>query len=135
MTTTDLPADQTLPSEQTLSPRLQQFQAEVDGLKVTGGRANPERTGQIIGGILMLVGLIIGFYAYFGLSHPANGPLQQGDATVVGLLGVGFTVVGTGLFVVLTLTRYFRYWLVRLIYEQRDQTDRALAGGAVSEVR
>jgi hypothetical protein len=26
--------------------------------------------------------------------------------------------------VVFSLTRYFRYWLVRLIYEQRDQTDR-----------
>ena len=34
------------------------------------------------------------------------------------------TIVGTGLFVVFSLTRYFRYWLVRLIYEQRDQTDR-----------
>jgi hypothetical protein len=118
MTTTDLSTDQMA------SPRLEQFQAEVDGLKVTGGKANPERTGQILGGILMLVGLILGFYAYFGLSHPASGPLQQGDATVLGLLGVGFTIVGTGLFVVFSLTRYFRYWLVRLIYEQRDQTDR-----------
>jgi len=26
--------------------------------------------------------------------------------------------------VVFSLTRYFRYWLVRLIYEQRDQMDR-----------
>ena len=57
------------------------------------------------------------------LSHPASGPLQQGDATVIGLLGVGFCIVGTGLFVVFSLTRYFRYWLVRLIYEQREQTD------------
>jgi len=24
------------------------------------------------------------------------------------------------------LTRYFRYWLVRLIYEEREQTDRLL---------
>ncbi len=124
MTTTDVPAGQTLPSDQTMSPRLQQFQAEVDGLKVTGGKANPERTGQLLGAVLMLVGLVLGIYAYFGLSHPANGPLQQGDGTTVGLLGVGFAVVGTGLFVVFSLTRYFRYWLVRLIYEQRDQTDR-----------
>jgi hypothetical protein len=108
----------------TLSPRLQQFQAEVDHLKVTGGKANPERAGRILGAILMALGLILGIYAYFGLSHPTSNPLQQGDATVVGLLGVGFTIVGTGLFVVFTLTRYFRYWLVRLIYEQRDQNDR-----------
>jgi len=118
MTATDVP---TTPE---LSPRLQQFQAEVDQLKVSGGRANPERNGRILGAILMAVGLILGIYAYFGLSHPTSNPLQQGDATVVGLLGVGFTIVGTGLFVVFTLTRYFRYWLVRLIYEQRDIADR-----------
>ena len=121
MTTTDVSSDQMT------SPRLQQFQEEVDGLKVTGGKANPERTGQMLGGAVMLVGLILGFYAYFGLSHPASGPLQQGDATVIGLLGVGFCIVGTGLFVVFSLTRYFRYWLVRLIYEQREQTDRLRA--------
>jgi hypothetical protein len=121
MTTTDVSSDQMT------SPRLQQFQEEVNGLKVTGGKANPERTGQILGVILMVVGLVLGFYAYFGLSHPASGPLQQGDATVIGLLGVGFCVVGTGLFVVFSLTRYFRYWLVRLIYEQREQTDRLRA--------
>jgi hypothetical protein len=118
MTATDVP---TTPE---LSPRLQQFQAEVDQLKVSGGRANPERNGRILGAVLMAVGLILGIYAYFGLSHPTSNPLQQGDATVVGLLGVGFTIVGTGLFVVFTLTRYFRYWLVRLIYEQRDIADR-----------
>lgn len=110
-------------SEQ-LSPRLQQFQAEVDQLRVSGGRANPERVGRIIGAVLMAVGLVLGIYAYFGLSHPTTNPLQQGDATVVGLLGVSFTIIGTGLFVVFSLTRYFRYWLVRLIYEQRDQIDR-----------
>ena len=113
-----------VPTTPELSPRLQQFQAEVDQLKVSGGRANPERNGRILGAILMAVGLILGIYAYFGLSHSTSNPLQQGDATVVGLLGVGFTVVGTGLFVVFTLTRYFRYWLVRLIYEQRDIADR-----------
>jgi hypothetical protein len=118
MTATDVP---TTPE---LSPRLQKFQAEVDQLKVTGGKANPERAGRAVGAVLMLLGLILGIYAYFGLSHPTSNPLQQGDATVVGLLGVGFTVVGTGMFVVFSLTRYFRYWLVRLIYEQRDMADR-----------
>jgi hypothetical protein len=31
------------------------------------------------------------------------------------------------LFLVMSLRRYFRYWLVRLIYEQRDQTDRIVS--------
>ncbi len=107
-----------------VTPRLQQFQAEVDQLKVTGGRANPERVGRGLGAVLMAIGIVIGLYAYLGLSHPTTNPLQQGDATVVGLLGVSVTLVGAALFVVFSLTRYFRYWLVRLIYEQRDQMDR-----------
>jgi len=102
------------------SPRLQQFQAEVDQLRVTGGRANPERVGQTIGGVAIVIGLVLGIYSYFGLSHNTNNPLQQGDATVVGLLGVSFVMLGTGLFVVFSLTRYFRYWLIRLIYELRE---------------
>jgi hypothetical protein len=124
--TTQIPSE-TTPPENTLSPRLEQFRTEVDQLKVSGGRANPERIGRILGAVLMVVGVTLGFYAYFGLSHPTTNPLQQGDATVVGLLGVSLAIVGTGIFVVFSLTRYFRYWLVRLIYEQRDQMDR-LAG-------
>jgi len=116
-------------SEIISSPRLQQFQTEVDQLRVTGGRANPERVGQTIGAIAIAIGLVLGIYAYFGLSHSTSNPLQQGDATVVGLLGVSFTVAGTGLFVVFSLTRYFRYWLVRLIYEQREQTDQLTQRG------
>jgi hypothetical protein len=117
------PTEPVAPTE-ALTPRLRQFQDEVDQLHVSGGKANPERIGRALGAVLMVAGLALGVYAYFGLSHPTSNPLQQGDATVIGLLGVGFCVVGTGLFVVFSLTRYFRYWLVRLIYEQRDQADR-----------
>ena len=105
-----------------LSPRLQEFQAEVSELKVSGGRANPERTGKIIGGLAMIVGVALTVIAYF-LSHSGN-DLEQRDAIVMAIIGLALAVVGTGLFVVFSLTRYLRYWLVRLIYEQRDQTDR-----------
>ena len=42
----------------------------------------------------------------------------------MGNFGLALTIAGTGLFLVMSLRRYLRYWLVRLIYEQRDQTDR-----------
>ena len=112
-----------VPTTSPPTPRLQQFQEEVDQLRVTGGKANPERTGRNLGVAFMALGILLGIYAYFGLSHSPTNPLQQGDATVVGLLGISFSIVGVGLFAVFSLTRYFRYWLVRLIYEQREQTD------------
>jgi len=109
------------------SPRLQEFQSEVRDLKVSGGRANPERTGKILGGLLMLVGLVLTIIGYFS-SHGTTDPLAQSDAQLVAMIGLAVTVIGTGLYVVFSLTRYLRYWLVRLIYEQRDCTDRIISG-------
>jgi hypothetical protein len=44
----------------------------------------------------------------------------------MGVFGLVLAVVGSALFIVMSLRRYFRYWLVRLIFEQREQTDRML---------
>jgi hypothetical protein len=110
------------PSAANVSPRLQEFQDEVAKLKVSGGRANPERTGRIIGVVAMVAGIVVTVIAYF-MSYNGN-ELEQRDAMVLAIIGLTIAVVGTGLFVVFSLTRYFRYWLVRLIFEQRDQTDR-----------
>jgi hypothetical protein len=110
-----------------LSPRLQQFQSEVDQLKVTGGRANPERTWTVIGGLMMLAGLFLTFLSWI-LTHGTKKTLEIADYNALGTFGIALTVAGTGLFVVMSLRRYFRYWLVRLIYEQRDQTDRIIGG-------
>jgi hypothetical protein len=110
-----------------VSPRLQQFQAEVDQLKVTGGRANPERTWAIIGALLMIAGLVITFIAWTS-THSTKDTLEIADYNSLSNFGIAITVVGTGLFLVMSLRRYLRYWLVRLIYEQRDQTDRIVAG-------
>ena len=71
------------------SPRLQEFQSQVDDLRLSGGRANPERTAVRL-------------------------------AIVRFVVAVG----AVGLFVRASLTRYFRYWLVRLVYEDRANTDR-----------
>jgi hypothetical protein len=116
--TTDEPQS----SATNVSPRLQEFQTEVAQLKVSGGRANPERTGKIIGGLAMILGVALTVIAYF-MSFNGN-ELEQRDAIVLAIIGLSLAVVGTGLYVVFSLTRYLRYWLVRLIYEQRDQTDR-----------
>jgi hypothetical protein len=109
------------------SPRLQEFQSEVRELKVSGGRANPERTGKILGGLAMLVGLVLAIIGYF-MSHGTTDPLEQNDAQLLAIVGLTLAVIGTGLYVAFSLTRYLRYWLVRLIYEQRDSTDRIISG-------
>ncbi len=109
------------------SPRLQEFQTEVDSLKVTGGKANPERTWVIIGALLMIAGIVLSIISYASISSSA--PLKgqvvfTDDYTALGTLGLVLAVVGAALFIVMSLRRYFRFWLIRLIFEQREQADR-----------
>jgi uncharacterized membrane protein YidH (DUF202 family) len=106
-----------------VSPRLQQFQSEVDQLKVTGGKANPERTWVIIGALLMIAGIVVTLLSYL-LTHSSTIQAEWADYNVLSNFGLALTVVGAVLFLVMSLQRYLRYWLIRLIYEQREQADR-----------
>ena len=122
MTVTDVPGTT---HEETLSPRLQQFQTEVEQLKVTGGKANPERVWMGLSIAAMVAGVafsLIGWIATQG----TKSDLDFASYRAMGIFGISLTVAGAAVFVVMSLRRYFRYWLVRLIYEHRDQTDRIL---------
>jgi len=120
MTATEMDASST-PS----SPRLQEFQSEVDKLKVTGGRANPERAWLILAGIGMLVGVVLSLVGFIA-TQGTESNLDFASYNAMGNFGIALTVASTGVFMVMSLRRYFRYWLVRLIFEQREQTDRVL---------
>ncbi len=114
------------PPEGGTSPRLQQFKQEVDALKVSGGQANPEKKGLTLGVVAWVAAVVLEFWAYFG-SNGTEDPLAQNDFLILSIFGATLAVIGTGLVVRYALTRYFRYWLVRLIYEDREQTDRLIA--------
>ncbi len=107
------------------TPRMEEFHAEVDALKVGGGRANPERLWLRLGILGWVVAVVVEIVAYAG-SHGTKNPLSQRDYTIVALLGVVIAVIATGLFVTFSLTRYLRYWLIRLIYQDRESTDRII---------
>ena len=110
-------------TETELTPRLKQFQTEVEQLKVTGGKANPERTWLILGAIAMVIGVVLSLIAWI-LTQGTESALDFASYNAMGNFGMALTIAGTGLFLVMSLRRYFRYWLVRLIYEHRDQVDR-----------
>jgi hypothetical protein len=112
-------------SEVMSSVRLAQFQDEVTKLKLKGGGANPERTGASWGIGLAIVGGIIVVVAWLsGKGGNTNAKLDAEVAAVIGLL-VG--LVGVVLWLRNSLTRYLRYWLIRLIYEDREQTERLIS--------
>jgi hypothetical protein len=65
--------------------------------------------------------------AYF-LSHNTQSALNQADDHIIALIGVTVSIAGAALFLRYSLAAFFRFWLARLIYEQRTQADRMLAG-------
>jgi hypothetical protein len=112
-------------SEVMSSARLGQFQDEVAKLKLKGGGANPERTGATWGIGLGVVGAIIVVISW--LSAKGASTTTQLSAEIAALIGVLVGLVGVALWVRNSLTRYLRYWLIRLIYEDREQTERLIA--------
>lgn len=104
------------------SSRLEQFQDEVGKLKVTGGGANPERLGSQWGIGLTILGAVIAVIAWWSVldSHDA---VKQLPSLAFTFIGVGVMIVGIVIWVRNSITRYLRYWMIRLIYEQREATE------------
>lgn len=115
--------DDSSASPSDLPPRLQDFQDEVTKLGVTGGGANPEKTGARIGIALFVIAVAIEIGAYFAATS-ASDARDQNELIILALLGVVLALGGVGLYLRNSMTRWFRYWLVRLVYEDRASTDR-----------
>ncbi len=118
-----------------LAPRLREFESAVEQLGTTGGGANPERTWARLGLAMLVLGVVIAVSATLW----RRGDIAASDATnllsEIVASGNGIIFVALGLAMALTggivwlrnsLTRYLRHWLIRLIYEDRANTDRII---------
>ena len=108
------------PAKSELAPRLVEFQREVDALKVTGGKANPERNGMIFGVVVMIASIVIAIIAY-STTHSSVNSADWADGNALGNIAIALAVVGATFFFVFSIRRYLRYWLIRLIYEIRGE--------------
>ena len=116
----DDPATGTLSSE-----RLTEFQDEVAKLKVTGGGANPERLAERWGIGLTIVGFVIAALSWLS-AYDANNFADIHRSAIAAAIGVGIAIVGIVIWIRNSMTRYLRYWIIRLVYEQREQTERLI---------
>jgi hypothetical protein len=107
------------------SERLAQFQDEVAKLKVTGGAANPERLGGQWGVGLTIFGLVVAFVSWYSAYNSADLGTNL-RAQIFSIIGLTISMIGIVLWIRNSMTRYLRYWIIRLVYEQREQTDRII---------
>lgn len=107
--------------------RVEEFKAEVAGMRLRPPDDSRERIWLIGGLVLPLLGLVLVFVGYWGASGTAFVSEQIPFLISGGVLGLTLVVIGAALFVRYSLTRYMRFWLIRVIYEERAQTDRVVA--------
>jgi hypothetical protein len=108
------------------SDRLASFRREVGDLKVTGGASNPERLGVRLGIALVVIGLAGAAISWY-IAYKAGTFEEIQRLIILGAVFVGVAIVGAVVWVRNSMTRYFRFWLVRLVYEQQDQTGQLIA--------
>ena len=108
------------------SERLTQLRDEVSKLKVTGGMANPERLAGRWGIGLTILGFVVAIVSWWSAFN-AGSFEDIFRSQIFALIGIGISVVGIVIWIRNSLTRYLRFWIIRLVYEQREQTDRLIA--------
>ena len=104
--------------------RLAEVPSEVDRLRIRGSAPSTEQRLLLAGWVLMPLGLVLVFVGWYGASGTNDLSDQIPYLLSGGLLGLGLTIAGAAMFVRYSLARYLRYWLLRLIYEERTSTDR-----------
>lgn len=112
--------------------RVTEFKSEVAGMRLADPAVARDRLLLRLAVVLIVIGPLLGIASYF-LSHGTTNPLQQRDAIVLGLLGVSLTIVGGSLYLRYSMAAFLRFWLARLTYEQKAQTDRVV--GAMTDDR
>jgi hypothetical protein len=116
--------------------RVGQFKAEIAEMKLKTGRSRAEGMVEILGVILMVVGIAIAVGAYAASLNVTATPgsnvdvLDSNSYTPLAIAGLATSVTGGFLFLRYSLARFLRFWLLRQSYEQRVAIDEASAGRA-----
>ena len=115
--------------------RVERFKQEINDMGLRDPATSRDRTLLRLGATGLILGPAIAIAGYF-MSHATSKPLEQGDATIVSLIGLTLTVAAGALFVRYSMAMFLRFWLARLSFEQQAQTDRVVAalGGTVDAV-
>ncbi|HZQ56739.1 MAG TPA: hypothetical protein VFA84_01815 [Acidimicrobiales bacterium] len=106
--------------------RLEQFKADIADMRIRDPAVGRESLLLWAGVAGLVAGIALTVISFF-LSKNTNSALDQADYHVFALIGVAVTVAGAALFVRYSVAAFLRFWLARLIYEQRVQTDRIVA--------
>ncbi|MFM8857469.1 MAG: hypothetical protein ACKOI2_09770 [Actinomycetota bacterium] len=104
--------------------RIQTFTEEIAAMKLRCARSDRERWLLTLGVVALVAGVGLAVYGGFQASGTAVAADQIAYLATGTLVGLVLVVAGTALFVRYSIARFMRFWLVRLVHENRTETDR-----------
>ena len=107
--------------------RIDEFRSEIDGLKLKGSSGEGEKRLLVIGIVLVAVGIGLAVLGAVQVGASGGSPADQRAFMAQGsFMGLALIIAGAALFVRYSLARYLRFWLIRMTYESRANTDRVV---------
>jgi hypothetical protein len=92
---------------------------ELGKLRASNNSGPMDRSVSMLGVLLAVAGLVV-ILICFIQSRGYSDIRNQMDSLILSLFGIGLTILGSALYIRSSMTRFLRYWLLRMVYEQRD---------------
>jgi hypothetical protein len=106
--------------------------AELARLRASNNSGPVDRSMGVLGIIAAIAGLVI-ILVSFAQSRGFSDIRDQMDSLILSLFGIGLIIIGSALYLRAAMTRFLRYWLLRMVYEQRDLARNAGSASAADE--
>jgi hypothetical protein len=102
---------------------MEQFKADIAAMQVkTSGNALAERAWSTLGTGLMIASLVVGLGSFVNSSSQDNA-LDQNELIILGFVCVSMAVIGAALWIRTALVRFWRFWMLRSLYEGQAHLD------------
>jgi hypothetical protein len=107
--------------------RIEQFRSEIETLRLKGGSGASEQKLLVAGVVVTAIGIALAVLGAVQVGASGGSPADQRAFMAQGsFLGLALIIAGAALFIRYSLARYLRFWLIRLTYESRSNTDRVV---------
>lgn len=109
-------------NEQSTEDRAEEFQEQIAAMRTKTSKTSVEQVLLVIGILLMLAGIVLGFVGYISATNASNA-LDQNELVILAILGVSLSLAGVAIFLRYSIGRFLRFWLLRQIYENRGKPE------------
>lgn len=104
--------------------RIAEFQKEIGELKTKASSGQNESKLLVLGVLLAVAGLVLAIYGGIQVQRNLIDANQRSFMATGSFIGIALIIAGSALFIRYSLARYLRFWLIRLVHEERANTDR-----------